>query len=66
MDTQSTIQILQRLVAFDTVSSNSNIELIDWSANRLEAAGAQVFVQHSEESGKANLFASIGPQDIPG
>lgn len=66
MDTKKTIQTLERLVAFDTVSSNSNIELIDWSANRLEAAGAKVFVQHADEPGKANLFATIGPQDVPG
>ncbi|HQP67223.1 MAG TPA: hypothetical protein PK072_11290, partial [Quisquiliibacterium sp.] len=54
-----TIATLQRLVAFDTVSSRSNIELIDWVANRLDDQGIPVLVQHGDEPGKANLFATI-------
>jgi acetylornithine deacetylase len=57
---------LERLVAFDTVSSNSNAALIDWAAERLESVGAKVLVQHAPEPGKANLFATIGPEDVPG
>jgi acetylornithine deacetylase len=61
-------------VAFNTVSSQSNRQLIDWAANRLEALGATVLVQHGEnapdagpsEAGKANLFATIGPADRAG
>ena len=60
------IATLERLVAFDTISSNSNAALIDWAAERLEAVGAKVLVQHAPEPGKANLFATIGPQDVPG
>jgi acetylornithine deacetylase len=60
------IATLERLVAFDTVSANSNAALIDWAANRLEDAGARVMVQHAPEAGKANLFATIGPDDLPG
>ena len=63
---QAPIETLERLVGFDTVSSNSNAALIDWAAERLEAAGAKVMVQHAPEPGKANLFATIGPEDIPG
>lgn len=61
-----TISTLERLVAFDTVSSNSNRDLIDWAANRLGDHGVDVFVQHGDEPGKANLFATIGPVDRPG
>jgi acetylornithine deacetylase len=64
--TRAPIPTLERLVAFDTVSSNSNAALIDWAAERLEAAGAKVLVQHAPEPGKANLFATIGPDDVPG
>ena len=66
MDTAKTLDTLRRLVAFDTVSSNSNAELIDWVANRLDEVGADVYVQHGDEPGKANLFATIGPADVPG
>ncbi|HWS74340.1 MAG TPA: acetylornithine deacetylase [Quisquiliibacterium sp.] len=66
MSLPQTLDTLRRLVAFDTVSSNSNVELIDWVANRLDDHGIRAFVQHGAEPGKANLFATIGPQDIPG
>ena len=62
----ATVEILRRLVGFDTTSSRSNRELIDWVANRLDDQGIASFVQHGDEAGKANLFATIGPQDRPG
>ena len=62
----ATIETLRRLVGFDTTSSRSNRELIDWVANRLDDLGVVSFVQHGDEPGKANLFATIGPQDRPG
>jgi acetylornithine deacetylase len=61
-----TVEILRRLVGFDTTSSRSNRELIDWVAGRLDDLGIASFVQHGDEPGKANLFATIGPQDRPG
>ncbi len=63
---RSTVELLRRLVAFDTVSSKPNVELIDWAAQRLEDAGFRCFVQHGDEPGKANLFATVGPDDTPG
>ena len=60
------IAILDRLVQFDTVSSNSNIELIEWSANLLDDAGFRTNVQLSPDKRHANLLASIGPEDVPG
>ena len=66
LSTAAPIATLERLVAFDTISSNSNAALIDWAAERLESLGAQVLVQHAPEPGKANLFATIGPTDVPG
>lgn len=66
MRLEATIDTLRTLVAFDTVSSNSNIELIDWVAHRLADHGVRAFVQHGDEPGKANLYATIGPADRPG
>ena len=57
-----TVSVLERLVAFDTVSSRSNVELIDWVANRLDDLGVRSFVQHGDEAGKANLLATLGPE----
>lgn len=63
---QNTIDILARLVAFDTVSSRPNIALVEWVADRLSAAGVDAWVQHGDEPGHANLYATIGPPDVPG
>lgn len=61
-----TIAILRDLIAFPSVSSESNLALIDYLAEKLRAAGAEVEVQIEPEAGtKANLFARIGP-DVPG
>ncbi len=62
----ATQEILERLVAFPTVSRDSNLDLIRWAKERLEAAGAVTRLVPSEDGRKANLFASIGPADRPG
>ena len=62
----TTLEILDRLVAFPTISSDSNLALIEWAADRLEAAGARVEVMPALEEGKANLFATIGPERAGG
>ena len=59
------IEILDRLVAFDTTSARSNLELIDWVANYLGRYGIAA-VRSSARDGKANLFATIGPADRGG
>jgi acetylornithine deacetylase len=58
-------QILAAIVAFDTVSRNSNRALVDWTARYLREAGARVRVIPGDGGQKANLIASFGP-DIPG
>ena len=53
------VEILDRLVAFDTTSSRSNLELIDWVADYLGRHGIAA-ERSSAGAGKANLFATIG------
>ncbi|MEP1766773.1 MAG: acetylornithine deacetylase [Sulfitobacter sp.] len=57
-----TKRILSDLIAFPTVSVDSNLEMIAYLANRLEDCGAQVDVLTDETGRKANLFATLGPQ----
>ena len=57
--------ILAELIAFPTVSSDSNLDLIAWCAGRLEALGARCEVSRDATGAKANLFATIGP-DVDG
>src|SRR5712691_8152295 len=54
------LEILERLVAFDTVSARSNLPLIDWVAAYLDRFGIAT-TRSSVFAGKANLFATIGP-----
>jgi acetylornithine deacetylase len=57
-----TREILADLIAFPTVSRDSNLELIAYAADRLGALGARTAVLTDETGHKANLFATIGPQ----
>lgn len=57
--------ILEQLIAFDTVSSQSNMALIDWVRDYLAGWGIASDLSPNEDATKANLFATIGP-DIDG
>ncbi|MBV7378027.1 acetylornithine deacetylase [Maritimibacter dapengensis] len=65
-DFYSTRDILARLIAFPTVSADPNRDLIDWIADYLQGVGARVEVLPSAEGGKANLFATFGPEGDAG
>ncbi|MCV9939426.1 acetylornithine deacetylase [Boseaceae bacterium BT-24-1] len=60
-----TAGILRRLVAFDTTSRCSNLDLVHWAADYLESAGARVRLTSDTSGFKANILATIGP-DAPG
>jgi acetylornithine deacetylase len=64
--TASPAEILRRLVAFDTVSANSNLALIEWVADYLWGYGIATSLTFNEARDKANLFATIGPAEAGG
>jgi acetylornithine deacetylase len=51
-----------KLVAFPTVSRESNLELIDFVRERLRAFDADVRLTFDDDRRKANLFATLGPR----
>ena len=57
---------LDRLIAFPTVSRDSNLELIAYVRETLTGFGIVSQLVPSEDGRKANLFATIGPADRPG
>jgi acetylornithine deacetylase len=61
MRAPSSMEMLQRLVAFDTTSRNSNLELIQYIRDYLADLGVQSTLVPNADGTKANLFASIGP-----
>lgn len=62
----SHLDILERLVGFDTVSRNSNLQLIDWVKAYFAEQGVEAEVLYDETGTKANLLATIGPVDRAG
>lgn len=58
--------LLDRLIAFDTVSARPNRALMDYVVGVLADAGITATLIPDETGGKANLYATIGPQDRPG
>jgi acetylornithine deacetylase len=57
-----TLDILARLIAFDTTSRNSNLELIAWVEDFLRARGIASKRVLNADGAKANLYALIGPE----
>ncbi|MCJ2036068.1 acetylornithine deacetylase [Methylobacterium sp. J-068] len=57
----ATLDLLSRLVAFDTESSKSNLALIDWVADHLAGLGVASLRLPNAAGDKAALFATIGP-----
>lgn len=55
-------EILRQLLAFDTVSSKPNMALMDYVRGLLAEAGLRVVLVPDTTGGKANLFASTGPE----
>jgi acetylornithine deacetylase len=59
-------EILERLLSFDTVSSKPNIALMGYVKGLLEGAGIPVVLVPDAGGGKANLYASTGPEGVGG
>lgn len=60
------LEILKQLMAFDTVSSESNLALIDYVRDLLLTKGIDSLIVKDQSGKKANLFASTGPKQQPG
>ncbi|MEM9626559.1 MAG: acetylornithine deacetylase [Pseudomonadota bacterium] len=62
---ERTKAILADLLSFQTISGSSNLEMIAYLRDHLAALGADIRTYPDETGDKANLFATIGP-DQPG
>ncbi len=58
---QQSLDMITRLVGFDTVSRNSNLTLIHYVQDYLAGHGVQSHLVSSPKGDKANLFATVGP-----
>lgn len=62
----NTLDLLNNLIAFNTRSSESNLKLIEYVQRYLEQQGVESSLVFDETGRKANLYATIGPKDVPG
>jgi acetylornithine deacetylase len=62
----TSLALLERLIAFDTQSFRSNLELVAFVQDYLAGQGVESRLVHDETGTKANLWAVIGPPDVPG
>lgn len=61
-----TLELICRLLQFNTVSSNSNLPLIEWVETYLKAHGIASRLTYDPSHQKANLFATIGESSSGG
>jgi acetylornithine deacetylase len=66
MNVEKSKEILEALVGFDTVSRNSNLELITWVEQYLDKLGVKHERVYDDTGKKSNLWATIGPADQRG
>ena len=59
--TYTSIEMLNKLVSFETVSSESNLEMIMFIKDYLNSYGIDSYLVFNDHKTKANLFAQIGP-----
>ena len=64
--TPVSLEMIRKLIAFPTVSRDSNLELIHYARDYLAGFGAELRLTHDDEKRKANLFATFGPRGEPG
>jgi acetylornithine deacetylase len=65
-DAPTTISLLERLVAFDTTSRNSNLPLIGFVREYLDRHGVSYRISTDGSGQKSNIHAIIGPQSAGG
>ena len=59
--TYAPVEMIERLVGFDTTSHKSNLALIDFVADYLAGHGVETARTYDDDRRKANLFATLGP-----
>jgi acetylornithine deacetylase len=56
-------ELIRRLVGFPTVSRESNLGLIEWIRDHVEAQGATTALTFDDDRRKANLFVTFAARD---
>ena len=62
----TSIDHLEKLIAYPTISRDGNLDLIAYVQGVLQGVGISSQLVANEDRTKANLWATIGPADVPG
>ena len=62
----SPVEMIERLISFDTTSRESNLPFIHFVHDYLASHGVESALIYDETGEKANLYATIGPDGVPG
>lgn len=62
----TTLELISKLISFDTTSRESNLELITFIEDYLHGFGIATQRVLNEDGSKANLYATVGPADKSG
>lgn len=63
---KATLDLLFKLIAFDTTSRNSNLALIAFVQDYLRSFSVESSLVYNDDGKKANLYATMGPADRGG
>ena len=60
------LQLIEKLISYDTTSRNSNLDIIKFIEDYLAGHGVKSTLVYNEGEGKANLYATLGDQTKSG
>jgi len=60
--TQTSLELIEKLVSFDTTSRDSNLALIEFVSEYLSSYGIESQRVYNAQGNKASLLASVGPK----
>ncbi|WEX78959.1 acetylornithine deacetylase [Sinorhizobium numidicum] len=60
------VDILDKLIGFPSVVGMPNADIVAWVRDYLQSHGIAAAVLPGPEGDRANLFATIGPKEVPG
>jgi len=63
---ERSIGYLNRLIGFQSITRESNLDLIEWVSAELRLHGIASRLVHDDSGRKANLYARVGPEDQAG
>ena len=57
-----TISVLTDLIAYPSISSESNLDIINYLSDKINSLGGKIDIIKTADNKQANIFATIGPE----